>query len=228
MSRVDGVRYASGEYILNIDQDDLFINNLVFENLYKKVKELNVDILQFSVLAYKDKYNNNIMETKVPKNELVRQPELKFTFLEKIGENRYTWCSTRAIWNKFIRIEIYLESIEDLGDEYLNHRFFFYEDTLMQFELSQIAHSYFYYDILGYRLNTYVQGRSRDSTSNKIEILAMNQLYFIKLLLYKIDPSSDRYNIFKEWGFARCGSEVINLNRDDIDLLQEVLKLLMN
>ena len=45
ISRVDGVRYASGEYILNIDQDDLFINNLVFENLYKKVKELNVDIL---------------------------------------------------------------------------------------------------------------------------------------------------------------------------------------
>ena len=30
ISRVDGVRYASGEYILNIDQDDLFINNLVF------------------------------------------------------------------------------------------------------------------------------------------------------------------------------------------------------
>jgi len=61
MSRVDGVRYASGEYILNIDQDDLFINNLVFENLYKKVKELNVDILQFSVLVYKDRYNNNII-----------------------------------------------------------------------------------------------------------------------------------------------------------------------
>ena len=61
MSRVDGVRYASGEYILNIDQVDLFINNLVFENLYKKVKELNVDILQFSVLVYKDRYNNNII-----------------------------------------------------------------------------------------------------------------------------------------------------------------------
>ena len=28
MSRVDGVRYASGEYILNLDQDDLFTDNL--------------------------------------------------------------------------------------------------------------------------------------------------------------------------------------------------------
>ena len=226
ISRVDGVRYASGEYILNIDQDDLFINNLVFENLYKKVKELIVDILQFSALSYNDKNNNNIIETKVPKNELVKQPELKFTFLEKIGENRYKGCSTRAIWNKFVRREIYLEAIEDLGDEYLNHRFFLYEDTMMQFELSQIAHSYFYYDILGYRRNTYIQGLSRDSTSNRGDILAMNQLYFIKLLLYKIDPSSDRYFIFKEWGFARCGSEVVNLNKNDIDLLKEVLEVI--
>ena len=54
----------------------------------------------------------------------------------------------------------------------------------------------------------------------------MNQLYFIKLLLYKIEPSSDRYNIFKEWGFARCGSEVVNLDRNDIDLLQEVLEVI--
>ena len=30
MSRVDGVRYASGEYILTIDQDDLYIDNLLF------------------------------------------------------------------------------------------------------------------------------------------------------------------------------------------------------
>ena len=52
MSRVDGVRFASGEYILNLDQDDLFTDNLFFENIYKKMKELNVDILQFSALNY--------------------------------------------------------------------------------------------------------------------------------------------------------------------------------
>ena len=126
--------------------------------------------------------------------------------------------------HKFVKREIFQEAINDLGDEYLNHRMFLYEDTLMQFELSQIAYSYYYYDYLGYRLNIYDQGKSRDSTSNKINILAMNQLYFIKLLLYKIPPKYDRYHIFKEWGFANCGSEAIFLDKSDIDLLQEVLE----
>ena len=54
----------------------------------------------------------------------------------------------------------------------------------------------------------------------------MNQLYFIKLLLYKISPLYDRYHIFKEWGLKSCGSEVIFLDNKDIDLLLEVLEVI--
>ena len=224
MSRADGVRFASGEYILNLDQDDLYINNHFFEIIYKKIKELNVDILQFSALSYENKYKEELIWNKMPRNIQITQPELKISFLEKIGEKRLSHCNTRMIWDKMIKREVYLNAIEDLGDEYLNHRIFIYEDTLMMFELSQIANSYYFYDILGYRLNRYNQGKARDNTSNKNSILAMNQLYFIKLLLYKISPIYDRYYIFKEWGFDYCGSDVVYLDKIDINLLQEVLE----
>ena len=55
MTRVDGVRYASGEYKLNLDQDDLYNDNLFFETIYNKATELNIDILQFSTIFYKYK-----------------------------------------------------------------------------------------------------------------------------------------------------------------------------
>ena len=139
LTRVDGVRYASGEYILHIDQDDLFIDNLFFENIYKKAKELNVDILHFSTLCYNSKDNIDKLEIKIQKNVIITQPELRVAFLEKIGKNRLTNCVTRMIWDKFVKREIYIEAINDLGDDYLNHRVFLYEDTLMMFELSQIA-----------------------------------------------------------------------------------------
>ena len=226
MSRVDGVRYASGEYIILLDQDDMFYDNLVFEKLYKKAKELNVDLVQFSTLQYKNNKKSDIMVIQTPKNIIVTQPELRTTFLNKLGPNRLGNCATRMIWDKFIRREVYLEAINDLGDEYLNHRVFLYEDTIMMFELSQVAYSYYYYDFLGYRLNTHLQGKSRDSTSQNIQIIAMNQLLFIKLLLYKIDPKFDRFHIFKEWGFSICGSEVMHLNRNDIDLLKEVIEII--
>jgi glycosyltransferase involved in cell wall biosynthesis len=226
MSRVDGIRYSSGEYIIQLDQDDLFINNLLFEKIYKKAIELNADIVQFSTLFFTNKNRNFKLRVSVPKNISITQPELRMTFLKKINEKRFGACSTRMIWDKFVRRETYLEAIEDLGDEYLNHIFFKYEDTLMMFELSQVAISYYYYDIEGYRHNGYREAQSRVSQPNRKGILAMNQLYFIKLLLYKIDPLYDRYHIYKEWGFYGCGSDVKPLNRNEIDLLYEVLEVI--
>lgn len=224
LTRVDGVRYASGDYILNIDQDDLFIDNLLFENIYKKATSINVDILQFSTLCYKNIFQIYRLNIDIPKNKLITQPDLQVTFLKKIKKNRLSNFSTRMIWDKMVKREIYLECINELGNEYLNHKFFLYEDTLMMFELSQIAYSYYYYNIVGYRLNVDIQGKSRDKYSNSISIKAMNQLFFIKLLLFKISPSYDRYHIFAEWGHYRCGSNLKYLDCSDIDLLKEVIE----
>ena len=225
MTRADGVRYASGEYIILLDQDDMYYDNLVFEKLYKKAKELNADLVQFATLQYNTN-RKTILNVQVQKNVFITQPELRTAFMQRISENRLSNCATRMVWDKFIRRTVYLEAINDLGDEYLNHRVFLYEDTIMMFELSQVAYSYFFYDFIGYRLNVHLQGKSRDSTSQNIQIIAMNQLLFIKLLLYKIDPKFDRYHIFKEWGFSRCSAEVMYLSRNDIDLLQEVIEVI--
>ena len=90
----------------------------------------------------------------------------------------------------------------------------------------KVLHPYFFYDIVGYRLNVHLQGKSRAGSSNSIQIIEKNKLLFIKLLLYKIDPKFDRFHIFKEWGFSRCGAEVYYLSRNDIDLLQEVIEVI--
>ena len=226
MTRIDGVRYASGEFILNLDQDDLYIDNLFFENIFKKEKELNVDIIQFSAMSYHSKNYIHKISINISNNVIITQPELKVTFLQKYGVNQLGNCATRSIWDKFVRRKIYQEAINDLGDEYLNHKFFLYEDTLMMFEFSQIAYSYYFYDILGLRTNSNSRGRSRGNIPNYISITAMNQLYFIKLLLYKIPPFYDRYHIYKEWGFGGCGSEAKNIGKEYIDLVQEVLEII--
>ena len=147
--------------------------------------------------------------------------------MKKIGKNRFGKCTTRMIWDKLVKREKYLEAIDNLGDEYLNHRFFLYEDTLIMFELSQVSNSYYYYNnTLGYRHNYYSERISRNIFFYNNSITAMNQLYFIKLLLYKISPLYDRYHIYKEWGLINCGSEVIYLDKEYSDLLQEVLEVI--
>lgn len=118
-----------------------------------------------------------------------------------------------------------MEAIDDLGDEYMNHIFRFYEDTIMMFELSQVAYSFYYYDIEGYRHCKFLQGQSRNKNRTlEKEIFAENQLLFIKLMLYKIDPKYDRYHIYKELGFGHCEKHAKNLNKRNFDLGLEVVE----
>jgi len=129
------------------------------------------------------------------------------------------------IWNLFTKKTIFIEAIEDIGDEYMNHIFRLYEDTIMMFELSQVAYSFYYYDIIGYRHNTFRSGQSvnKNKTLEK-EILAKNQLLFMKLLLYKIGPKYDRHHIYKELGSGYCEKDVKYLNKKEFDLGLEVIE----
>ena len=228
LTRVDGIRYSSGEYIIQIDQDDMYLNNLLFEKLYNKSKELDVDLIYFNFFF---SGNPKVFKPNLPffpKNIIIKQPELKNAFLFKVGKNRLYSYRIRAIWYFFTRRTTFMEAIADLGDEYMNHIFRLYEDTIMAFELSQVAYSFYYYDIEGYRFCTFHSGQcaNKNKTLEK-EILAENQLLFIKLLLYKIDPKYDRYHIYKELGFGHCEIHVKNLNKINFDLGLEVVEAVL-
>jgi glycosyltransferase involved in cell wall biosynthesis len=225
LTRVDGIRYSSGDYIILIDQDDMYLNNLLFEKLYNKSQKLDLDLIYFNYFtsdnpkAFKPKFIS------IPKNVIIKQPKLRTEFLSKKGKNRLYHLKNRMIWNFFTRKTTFIEAIEDLGDEYMNHIFRQYEDTLMMFELSQVAYSFYYYDIIGYRHNTFRSGQSKNKNETlEKEILAENQLLFMKLMLYKIDPKYDRYHIYKELGFGHCERDVKYLNKKEFDLGLEVVE----
>jgi len=225
LTRVDGIRYSSGEYIIQIDQDDLFINNLLFEKLYNKSKELDIDLIYFNFFTSYNSKEFTPFFPSFPKNTIIKQPELRIEFLYKGGKNRLYQCKIRGIWHFFTRRATFMDAIEDLGDEYMNHIFRYYEDIIMMFELSQVAYSFYYYDIEGYRHYIYRSGQSiNKNKALEKEMYAENQLLFIKLLLYKIDPKFDRYHIYKELGFGRCEIDVKNLNKKEFDLGLEVVE----
>ena len=225
LTRVDGIRYSSGEYIIQVDQDDMYLNNLLFEKLYNKAKELNLDIIQFHHFSNDNRETLKLEYVGIPKDVVITQPDLRTAFLYKSRNNRLNFCVTRMIWDLFVRRKTFMEAIEDLGDEYMNHKFRLYEDTIMMFEISQVAYSYYYYNIEGYRHCTFNSGKNADKNETlEKETLAMNQLLFIKLLLYKIDPNYDRYHIYRELGFGKCENDVKYLNKKDFDLGLQVVE----
>ena len=225
LTRVDGIRYSSGDYIIQIDQDDMYLNNLLFEKLYNKSRELDVDLIYFNYFFSNNSKSFCPRITLLPKNTIIKQPELRNAFLFKDGKNRLSDFKIRMIWHFFTRRNTFMEAIEDLGDEYMNHIFWYYEDTIMMFELSQVAYSFYYYDIEGYRYCTFHSGQCSNKNKNlEKEIDAENVLLLLKLMLYKIDPKYDRYHIYRELGCDHDEIQIKNLNKINLDLGFEIVE----
>ena len=49
-SRNIGVLNSKGKYVINLDNDDLFLNNDVFDIFFKEAEKGNIDILGFAAI----------------------------------------------------------------------------------------------------------------------------------------------------------------------------------
>ena len=75
LTRADGIRFASGEYIIQVDQDDMYLTNLLFETLYNKAKELDVDIIHVNHYSNDNPTVLKLEHVPMPANTIITQPE---------------------------------------------------------------------------------------------------------------------------------------------------------
>ena len=62
-SRSIGVLISKGDYIFSLDNDDMFFDYDVFDSIYKKGKNENLDIIHFLTVIIKN-YKENIFKIK--------------------------------------------------------------------------------------------------------------------------------------------------------------------
>ena len=115
-SRSIGALISKGKYIMPIDQDDLFTNN-IFSISYNESNNNNIDIIEFSSLVLNDilfKFNQrpNIPYFSQFKKdgEIIKQPKLS-TFIYKKQFRNYKLIDA-LIWGKCIKTEIYKKALE--------------------------------------------------------------------------------------------------------------------
>ena len=82
-SRNIGILHSNGKYILNLDNDDLFMTNDLFDTIYKEAETGNFDLIGFSAVQSKTYYPLLIQMKEAQfhdhKNGLViYQPELTY------------------------------------------------------------------------------------------------------------------------------------------------------
>ena len=126
-SRIESILNAKGKNILLMDPDDMYLNENLFQELYNYNIINNLDIIEFTVyqqidgsrkLFYPDNHFQNHFHGFTKK--IIYQPELSeiLYYIPNTKEYSHTIC--RNIWNKMVKLEIFLKMHEYIGNDYYN------------------------------------------------------------------------------------------------------------
>ena len=145
ITRNDGVYKAKGEYLMFVDTDDLLLPN-VLNITYTNAKKYDYDIILFAILRRTTKggyYRYNKYWGKKP----IFQPELSSFMYYGKG---YLKQIDYHLFGKLIRKEIFIKTINSIGDYYLKNHMSVNEDSLMNFMLLKKANSLKFIPFFGY------------------------------------------------------------------------------
>ena len=141
-SRNKGILISRGEYILVIDPDDLLLNDILIK-AYDTAKNYNLDILQFyTIIGSVEK--NNIWKQVKYKDGILYNSEVKKVIY---------YCYTRNLWDKLIKREIYIKSINFMKLEFHKETYFIHNDDTAFLGLISVANSYGFLEQIGYFYN---------------------------------------------------------------------------
>ena len=152
-SRSIGALYAKSNYIMTLDNDDIFLNG-IFNKCYEEAKNKDIDIIEFATCKAKMnslfkknycKLNDFIKHKEI--NTVIKQPELSNFIYKKIDDK---YCLIDAyLWGKIIKADIYKKALEKIGEEIYSQKVCISEDRIVDFALFRVANSFKYIENLG-------------------------------------------------------------------------------
>ena len=143
-SKSIGALNSNGEYIIQLDQDDMFIREDAFNILYLEAKNYNLDIVQMrdfvkSEFFFKKKtlVNRFDLHFIYPQNTHYKiQPELK--------DNLFTDYNNYLLWGLLIKSNLYKNAIYHLWPIIINYKIIFNEDYIITSMIAKLANRYKY------------------------------------------------------------------------------------
>lgn len=192
ISRINSIFIAKGKYLIFLDPDDLFLNRYLFQKLYDFNINYNLDIIEFTVYSENEGKNNIYYPIDHRENhyhkfkkKIIFQPELSNILFLEPENNHYSDIICRCIWNKMIKKEIFLKSINFIGVDFNTVNFNFAEDTIMNIINFQFASNYSNIDLPGYLYNIRDQSASHPNMEEKNELAISNNIILYFKLFYK-------------------------------------------
>ena len=146
-SRLDGILYSRGKYLLAFDTGDFFEDNYVLTDTFNIIEKYKLDSCKFlfrTLRSFED-FNNNFIPYHVgSKTEIIYKPKQIKKFNTKIFKK------SGNIWNRLVRDNIYIKSILLLNELMLNVYKNMWEDIWYNEIINKVSFNYVIFDRIGY------------------------------------------------------------------------------
>jgi len=148
-TRCIGALFANGKYIFPLDDDDMFLDEDVFQTITNIAEKGYFDIVEFRAIESK-RGTNNILNneigiakfTNLPLNMVLYQPYLGNIPISQGKKLNSFGIEVVYLWAKCIKAEIYKKTINKLGIEKYSTHIIRYEDIIFNYALFNTASSY--------------------------------------------------------------------------------------
>lgn len=226
-TRYNGARHAKGDYFIFVDSDDIVLREGIF-NSYNLMKKINLDMAEFNSVFEKNKNTIYISRRYYKYSNIIYQPILSYIYYYKKNKG---FEGNTALWDKLIKREIVIKSLNYIGENYLNKKIIIENDVILLFSFFKNANSFKYIDELGY----YYFCKNKESiTKTRYQPKRANQIIYsifsnIKFLYEKTKNTYfDKYFcIYKlKQGYKRYKS-CFNYLTNGFEFIGSVLNILL-
>ena len=116
-SRIDGILYSKGKYILLFDPGDWYEDNYVLEDAFNLIEKYNLDSVKF---LYRKIKNINALEKSKIDFHIYQKSKIVYESSKVQKYNKMIFKNDGNIWNRIVRANIYIKGLYLLNDITLN------------------------------------------------------------------------------------------------------------
>ena len=195
-----GILNSKGKYIMELDGDDLFTYGTLFSELYNEAENNNLDIISFWGTREKNRYKiikdnyENVKIGEIIEDELSR---IKLSYRLKVG----FFQENGMIWNKFVKREVFQNSVKKIGEKNYGKYIFTHEDSILVFMMYREAKRVKEYRRFGHLKFLHDESISSPKTlkKNKDQYCYEYLTYFDFILEYSGNDKDDKYYAAKDF-----------------------------
>ena len=167
---------SNGQYIIQLDQDDIFIRNDVFDMLYYEAETNNLDLVHIRDFIKRSFHFKKITYVNTPMTHLVFPREMHYKQQPELAQRNFVDNNNYLLWGLLIKADLYKKSIYKLWPIIMNYHLIFHEDYTISFMIIILTKRYKYLN------NFALIHLTHDSAASK-NYLSNNE-YFLGILFF--------------------------------------------